>query len=103
MAKLTLVIAGLIIGLSVLFYLLFSVAEGQPESWTPLIPSAFGVLLAICGALALVGEAFGRPGALDAPWAAQLLKILVGLLLIAYLVLGIRSFIAARRNRAAAG
>lgn len=125
MAKLTLLIAGLIIAASVLFYLLFSVAEGQPESWTPLIPSIFGALLGVCGLigldpakrkhamhagmaiallslLALVGEALGRPGALDAPFNAQLLKIVVGVLLIVYLALGIRSFIAARRDRAAA-
>lgn len=103
---------------------LFLVGTGT-SSWTPLIPAIFGILLGICGLvglnpnlrkhamhaaaaiallslLALVGEAVGRPGALDAPATAQALKIICGLLLLAYLVMSIRSFIAARRARESA-
>ena len=117
MAKLTLTFAALLIIVPVGFY----VGTGT-SSFTPLIPAVFGVLLGVCGLLALspklrmhamhaamliavlsilglVGEALGRPGALDAPWTAQLLKLICLMLLVVYLALGVRSFIAARRQR----
>lgn len=117
MPRITLGFAAALIIIPVVFWL----GTGT-SSLTPLIPAVFGVLLGICGLiamnpgarkhamhaaaaiallslLALVGEAFGRPGALDAPMTAQALKIISGLLLLGYLVMSIRSFIAARRAR----
>lgn len=118
MPRITLGFAAALILVPIAFWLVTAT-----QSLTPLIPAVFGVLLAICGLvavlapgtrkhamhaavaialvslLALVGEAVGRPGALEAPMSAQLLKIICGLLLLAYLVLGIRSFITARRAR----
>lgn len=118
MPRITLAIAAALIAVPVIFWL----ATGT-SSYTPLIPAVFGVLLGVCGLialtgdaarkhamhaamaiallslLALVGEAVGRPGALQAPLTAQLLKVICGGLLLAYLILGIRSFRAARLAR----
>lgn len=117
MPRITLGFAAALILVPVLFYF----GTGT-SSWTPLIPAIFGVLLGVCGLiglnpelrkhamhaaaavsllslLALIGEAFGRPGALDAPFSAQALKVICGLLLVAYLAVSIRSFIMARRAR----
>lgn len=119
MPRITLAFAAALILVPVLFLL----GTGT-SSLTPLIPAIFGVLLGICGLIglkpelrkhamhaaaaiallsliALVGEAVGRPGALDAPATALTLKFICGLLLLGYLVLSVRSFIAARRAREA--
>lgn len=99
------------------------------ESVTALIPTFFGVVFAALGfvgqnperraltmhiaaLLALLGIVGSAPGVLDLPdliagndlerpWAVGVQSIMV-LLLVVYLVLAVRSFIAARRERASA-
>ena len=125
MVRLTLVIAGLLLVVGVVGY---AIPEGRHV--TALIPAAVGVLLGVCGLLALLGESL-RMHAMHAAMAIALLgalmtlepisrllrgatvgavtltaTIVMALLLIVYLVLGVRSFIRARRDRgdsAAAG
>ena len=125
MAGITLVTAGFLIVMSFAFWLGVSVYEGGMASATALLPLPIGVLLGVCGALALkptlrmhaihaamvvavlaflavAGEALFRPGAGAASGVAKTEKALTLLALFCYLVLGIRSFIVARRNRTAA-
>src|SRR3546814_6317634 len=110
MPKITLGFAAAIILVSVAFWL----GTGM-TSYTALIPVVFGVALGICGViglspgarkhampaaaavallslLGLIGDVFGREGALEASSRANALKLICGLLLLGYLILSIRSF-----------
>lgn len=122
MTRLTLVVGGFLTVLGIVAYVATAAA-----SWTALIPSIVGVLLLACGALARrggrqhahathaalliallgalgslmqvarLGEVFA--GTAERP-AAVIVSTVMFLVLVAYLVLGVRSFVAARRARA---
>ncbi|MGE3285331.1 MAG: hypothetical protein AB7J32_04395 [Pseudonocardia sp.] len=121
MQRLTLVIGGILVVLGVVAY----VATGA-ASVTALIPAFVGVLLVVCGLIAARGEkarmhathaalAIALLGALGSLMqvvkigdvfagtaerpAAVIVSTVMFLLLVVYLVMGIRSFIAARRAR----
>ncbi|MEX2544250.1 MAG: hypothetical protein WD316_03885 [Phycisphaeraceae bacterium] len=117
----TLIIAGLLIVVGVAGY-----TVPEATHWTALIPAFVGALLGVCGLVALAGAA-ARKHAIHAAMVIALLGTLaafepvtralrggevgvptltatgaMALLLIIYLVLGVRSFIRARRVREAA-
>jgi hypothetical protein len=114
MQRLTLVIGGILVVLGVVAY----VATGA-ASVTALIPAFVGLLLVICGVIAGRGEKarmhathaallialLGAIGALmrvitvAALTPAVIVSAIMFVLLVVYLVMGIRSFIAARRAR----
>lgn len=122
MLRLTFVLGAILTVLGVVAY----VATGM-QSWTALIPSIVGILLLVCGAIAARGEA-ARKHAIHAALAIALLGALGSLmqvvklgavfagtaerptavivstvmfvLLVAYVVMGVRSFVAARKARA---
>lgn len=127
MLKATFSFAIVLILLGVGFYL----GSGR-ESFTPLIPAFIGVLIGLSGGVAtlkspswakpvgmhaalvfallgLLGSAMGVPkliawlttGEAERPLAVVLMN-LTALLLLVYLVLGVRSFVAARKARSAA-
>jgi hypothetical protein len=116
MPRNTLIVGGILIVLGAISYVASAFA-----SWTALIPSFLGVVLVICGLIALrkpmlgvhaalvvallglagtlmnvvkLGEVFA--GTAERPLAVIVSAITFVLLLI-YIVLGVRSFIAARR------
>lgn len=116
-------------GLALVVLGIFGFVGSGAESVTALIPSFFGVVLAVLGfvgqnpdrraltmhiaaLLAFVGIGGSFSGLLDLPdliagndldrpWAVGVQSIMV-VLLVVYLVLAVRSFIAARRERASA-
>jgi len=97
------------------------------ESWTPFIPSIFGIVLAVCGRIAMrkawrmhamhasvliallgagaagarslpnVRQLFSTEG--DAPRIGLAAQLIMTLLCTVYVVLAVRSFITARKNR----
>ena len=121
MPRTTLVLGVLLIAVGVIGWL----AAGM-SSWTALIPAILGVVLAVCGVLgrsnpkvwihaALVVALIGALGTLRtvlglgdllAGEAERPLAVISGtisfVLLVGYVVLGIRSFVAVRRERRSA-
>lgn len=118
MQRLTLVIGGLLVVLGIGAYVTY--LGSQLESVTALIPAFVGIVLLICGAIAARGER-ARMHATHAALAVALLAALgalvrvvtvaalsggvivsaiMFLLLAFYIVMGVRSFVAARRARA---
>ena len=126
MARLTLIVGALLIGIGLGGYLLGGSVDADGNayrSWTALIPAFPGVIFVLCGLIALAGDAarkhamhaavaFALLGAI-APWgrlpktlSADPVNYLAAFSLIAMFVLclvvlvaGIRSFIQARRAR----
>ena len=126
MPFITIVIGVLLIALGPIAYFV-----SETESWTPFIPSIFGVVLGICGLLAarpslrmhaihaavvvaLLGavaagmRSFPNVGKLFKPdeetsRIALGAQLIMTLLCAFYVVQAVRSFVAARKRRAAAG
>lgn len=122
MPRITLIIGLALVILGLGFYggLALAAGEGEAVSWTALIPAIPGVLLIGLGALAaakptwrkhvmhvamllgvlvvLAGLGMGVPAMLDEPGAAAAIEqVLMGLLGLVFVVLGVKSFIDARR------
>ncbi|HEV7849409.1 MAG TPA: hypothetical protein VGO88_08825 [Mycetocola sp.] len=118
MPRNTLIVGGVLIVLGVISYIASAFA-----SWTALIPSILGAVLVVCGLLALTKPKLGihialvvallglagtlmnvlKLGEVFAGTAERPLAVIVSaitfVLLLIYIVLGVRSFIAARRWR----
>lgn len=121
MPRLTIILGAVLIVLGVIGYIVTAFA-----SWTALIPAILGVLLVVFGLIGVkrpkigvhialvmallgvigtfmnvlkIGEVFA--GTAERP-VAVVLSTITFLLLIVYIALGVRSFIAARRSRAVA-
>ena len=116
MPRITLGLGGVLVAVGVIAYIASSFA-----SWTALIPAILGVILLICGLIALKNQKVGihialavailgilgtamnvmQIGALIAGEAerpaAVITSIITFVLLIIYVIVGVRSFIAARR------
>ena len=116
MPRITLGLGGVLVAVGVIAYIASSFA-----SWTALIPAILGAILLICGLIALKNQKVGihialavailgilgtvmnvmQIGALIAGEAerpaAVITSIITFVLLIIYVILGVRSFIAARR------
>lgn len=126
MPQLTVTIGTLLTILGIGGYLLGFQTGGEDASWTALIPAFAGVPIAICGLIAMQGEA-ARKHAMHVAVAIALLGALASLmplfsrilnpevstswltktsvigmlvLCLVLVVAGVRSFIAARRSRA---
>lgn len=122
MPRTTVILGSLLIAVGVIGYL-----ASDTSSWTALIPAILGAVLAVCGVLgrsnpkvwihaALVVALVGALGTLRnvlglgdllAGEAERPLAVISGtitfVLLVGYVVLGVRSFVAVRRARRAGG
>ena len=105
MARLTIVFGLVLVALGVAFWVITGM-----DHFTPLIPSIFGTLITLCGVsvlfalLGMAGAGMRIPKALESDGIASTKSIEMLLMLIIcaiYLVLGIKSFVDARRNRVA--